>query len=242
MGHGTQFPEKLATGISGLDTITMGGIPKNRATLVAGSAGSAKTVFAAQFLVEGIKAGQNGVFVTFEEPPRKIRSNLLSFGWDVAAWEAEGKWLFVDASPDPREAPTVIGSFDMSGLAVQVADAVNEINAQRASMDSLGSIFGRFPDPPILRFELFRLSMALEEMGVTTAITAERLEEYGAIARHGVEEFVADNVIILRNILEEEKCRRTIQILKLRGTTHQKGEFPSPYFRTRALWYYPVGD
>jgi circadian clock protein KaiC len=62
-------------------------------------------------------------------------------------------------------------------------------------------------------------------MDVTAIITAERTEEYGDIARHGVEEFVTDNVLILRNVLEESKRRRTMEILKFRGTSHQKGEF-----------------
>ena len=61
---------------------------------------------------------------------------------------------------------------------------------------------------------------------MTAVITAERTEDYGAISRHGVEEFVADNVVLLRNVLEDEKRRRTIEILKFRGTDHQKGEFP----------------
>jgi circadian clock protein KaiC len=63
-------------------------------------------------------------------------------------------------------------------------------------------------------------------MGVTAVMTAERTEDYGPIARFGVEEFIADNVMVLRNVLEDEKRRRTIEILKFRGTDHQKGEFP----------------
>ena len=61
---------------------------------------------------------------------------------------------------------------------------------------------------------------------LTTIMTIERRSEYGEISRFGVEEFVADNVIILRNVLEEEKRRRTMEILKFRGTSHQKGEWP----------------
>jgi circadian clock protein KaiC len=63
-------------------------------------------------------------------------------------------------------------------------------------------------------------------MGVTAVMTAERTEDYGPIARFGVEEFIADNVMILRNVLGEERRRRTVEILKFRGTGHQKGEFP----------------
>ena len=78
----------------------------------------------------------------------------------------------------------------------------------------------------MLRGELFRIARALKEHGVTAVITAERTEDYGEVSRYGLEEFVADNVIILRNLLEDERRRRTIEILKFRGTAHQKGEFP----------------
>jgi circadian clock protein KaiC len=77
-----------------------------------------------------------------------------------------------------------------------------------------------------VRSELYRIASAIKQLGVTAIMTAERAHEYGDITRHGVEEFVADNVVILRNVLEEEKRRRTIEILKFRGTRHHKGEFP----------------
>src|SRR5206468_1639987 len=86
-------------------------------------------------------------------------------------------------------------------------------------------IFTQF-DAARIRHEIFRLTAALKEMGVTAVLTAERCDEEGDVARYGVEEFVADNVIILRNSLEQEKRRRTVEILKFRGTSHQKGQFP----------------
>jgi circadian clock protein KaiC len=94
------------------------------------------------------------------------------------------------------------------------------------SLDSLGAIFNQFSEVAMVRNELFRIASALKQMGVTAIMTAERTQEYGEIARYGVEEFVADNVIILRNVLDDEKRRRTVEILKFRGTPHQKGEFP----------------
>jgi circadian clock protein KaiC len=81
-------------------------------------------------------------------------------------------------------------------------------------------------DSAQVRSDLFRLATALRELEVTAIMTAERTQEYGEISRYGVEEFVADNVVILRNVLTDEKRRRTIEILKYRGTNHQKGEFP----------------
>src|SRR5215216_5047698 len=95
--------EKLPTGIASFDIIAKGGLPRNRTTLVSGTAGSGKTVFAVQFLSTGIQdAGENGVFVTFEESAADIRQNMRSFGWDLGAWEEEGRLAFVDASPDPE--------------------------------------------------------------------------------------------------------------------------------------------
>ena len=219
--------EKLQTGIEGFDLISKGGLPRGRTTLVAGTAGSAKTVLAVQFLAEGIrKAGENGVFVTFEESPADIRRNMLGLGWGISLWEKEGKLAFVDASPEPSDDAVFVGDYDMGALVARIEHAVNRVKAKRVSMDSLGAIFTQFSNTAMVRRELFRVAQALKKMNVTAILTAERNQEYGDIARYGVEEFVADNVIILRHVLEEEKRRRTVEILKFRGTDHQKGEFP----------------
>lgn len=219
--------EKLQTHIPGFDLIAEGGLPKGRTTLVSGTAGSAKTVLACQFLAAGLLHGEEaGVFVTFEEPPEDIRRNMQSLGWDLDRWEKEHKWAFVDASPDPSEEIIEAGSYDFGALLARVEHAVQKVGAKRVVMDSLGAIFTKFTDRATVRRELFRTAMALKQMEVTALLTAERIQEYGEIARFGVEEFVADNVIILRNALEGEKRRRTIEILKFRGTHHQKGEWP----------------
>lgn len=217
---------KLPTYIPGFDHVAGGGLPLGRTTLVCGSAGSAKTILAAQFLAEGIRrAGEAGVFVTFEESADDIRLNMRSLGWDVAAWEAEGKWAFVDASPQPEHEPLVVGEYDLGALLARMEFAVSRLGARRIVMDSLGAIFSQFTDSATVRRELFRISTALRRLGLTALLTAERTAEYGEIARFGVEEFVADNVIILRNVLDVEKRRRTIEILKFRGTPHRKGEY-----------------
>ena len=218
---------KLETGIPGFDLISKGGLPQGRTTLVSGTAGSAKTVLAVQFLAMGImEMDEHGVFITFEESPDDIRKNMKGFNWDISQWEAEGKWSFVDASPQADEETVISGSYDFGALLSRIEHAITRINAKRVSMDSLAAVFTQFTESGIVRRELFRIAVAIKQMGVTALMTAERTDEYGDIARYGVEEFVADNVIILRNSLEEEKRRRTIEILKFRGTTHQKGEFP----------------
>lgn len=217
---------KVSTGISTFDVIAKGGLPEHRTTLVSGTAGSGKTVFATQFLAAGIGEGANGVFVTFEESADDIRTNMRSFGWDLPKWEREGKLAFVDASPDPNTEIVESGPFELGALLARVEHAVKKVNAKRVSVDSLGAVFSQFSDQSVVRRELFRISAALKNMGVTAMMTAERIADYGPVARLGVEEFIADNVIILRNVLDDENRRRTIEILKFRGTDHQKGEFP----------------
>ena len=217
---------KLATGIPSFDVISKGGLPMHRTTLVSGTAGSGKTVFAVQFLAAGIAAGETGVFVTFEESAADIRQNMRSFGWDLEAWERAGKLAFVDASPSPEIEIIESGPFDLSALLARVQNAVKKVNAARVSVDSLGAMFSQFSDQSIVRREMFRIASALKTMNVTALLTAERTLDYGPIARFGVEEFIADNVMVLRNVLEDESRRRTIEILKFRGTDHQKGEYP----------------
>ena len=219
--------EKLETGISGFDLVANGGLPKGRTTLLAGTAGSGKTVFGVQFLAEGIKqAGDNAVFVTFEEKPEDIRQNMRSLGWDISRWEDEGKWAFVDVSPSPGREIILSGNYDFGALIARIEYAAKKVAAKRITLDSVSSIFGQFQEASVVRNELFRVAVALKNLEMTAIITGERTREYGEIARYGVEEFVADNVIIFRNVLQEEKRRRTLEILKFRGTSHQKGEFP----------------
>ena len=206
--------DKLRTGIASFDVIAKGGLPRNRTTLISGTAGSGKTVFAMQFLAEGIRgAEENGVFVTFEESAHDIRKNMGSFGWPLDEWERARKLMFVDASPDPEVEVIEAGSFDLGALLARVQNAVKKTNAKRVSVDSLGAIFSQFTDQSVVRRELFRIAWALKSMGVTAVLTAERVHEYGPVARYGIEEFIADNVIILRNVLEAENRRRTIEIL-----------------------------
>ena len=227
MKEGRARIQKIPTYIEGFDVMALGGLPEGRVTLLAGTAGSGKTVFATQFLVEGIKKeGTPGVFVTFEEPAEDIRSNMLAFGWDIAAWEAEGKWAFVDGAFRISEDSDVVGTYDLSGLIARVEHAVRRIGARRVALDSFSAILGQFPDISLTRAEMFRIATTLKDLGVTSVVTAERTGDYAEVTKSGVEEFVADNVVILRNVLEDEKRRRTLEILKFRGSGHQRGESP----------------
>ena len=223
LGEGVK---KIRTMIEGFDDISHGGVPLGRTTLVSGTSGTGKTLFAVQFLYKGItQFDEPGVFVTFEESPSDIIKNAQSFGWNLQDLIARGKLFILDASPDP-EGQEIVGNFDLSALIERLQYAISKYKAKRVSIDSITAIFQQYDAAGVVRREIFRLLARLKQIGVTTIITTERLEEYGAIATFGVEEFVSDNVAIVRNVLEGERRRRTMEILKLRGTTHMKGEYP----------------
>ncbi|WP_242041454.1 circadian clock protein KaiC [Leptolyngbya sp. FACHB-261] len=217
---------KIRTLIEGFDDISHGGLPVGRTTLVSGTSGTGKTQMAVQFIYNGIiHFDEPGIFVTFEESPADIIKNAYSFGWDLQKLIDDGKLFILDASPDP-EGQDIAGDFDLSALIERIQYAVRKYRAKRVSIDSVTAVFQQYDAAGVVRREIFRLVARLKQVGVTTIMSAERIEEYGPIARFGVEEFVSDNVLILRNALEGERRRRTIEILKLRGTTHMKGEFP----------------
>ncbi len=218
--------QKLRTMIEGFDDISQGGLPIGRTTLISGTSGTGKTLFSLQFLYNGIiYFDEPGVFVTFEETPQDIIKNTWGLGWDLQKTIDNGKLFILDASPDP-EGQEVVGNFDLSALIERLHYAITKYKAKRVSIDSITALFQQYEASSVVRREIFRLVARLKQIGVTTIMTTERTEEYGPVARFGVEEFVSDNVTIVRNVLEGERRRRTIEILKLRGSTHMKGEYP----------------
>lgn len=218
--------EKIPTGIEGFEHISLGGLVAGRTTLLVGTSGSGKTVFTVELLYRAItQFNRPGVFVTFEERPPDIVRNVQRLGWDLSELVDQGKLVLVDASYD-RSIVEEAGSYDLSGIISQIQYAVKSVGAQIVILDSLGALFHQFSNPAILRREIFRITDVLQELGVTSVMTSERLDEYGPISRHGIEEFVTDCVIVLRHVLTEEHVRRTIQIHKMRGTLHHDGQFP----------------
>ncbi len=222
----TKGVRKMRTAIEGFDEITHGGIPVGRTTLVSGTSGTGKTLLAVQFLYHGIKYfDYPGIFITFEESPQDIIQNAHSFGWNLESLVESGKLFILDASPDP-EGQEIVGNFDLSALIERIQYAIKKYKAKLVSIDSVTAVFQQYDAASVVRREIFRLVARLKQLKVTSIMTTERIEEYGPVARFGVEEFVSDNVVIVRNVLEGERRRRTIEILKLRGTTHMKGEYP----------------
>ena len=218
--------ERMPTGIPGFDEMSRGGLPLARASLVLGTTGSCKTLFACQCIFNGIKRFErNAVLVSFEETARSIIANVSSLGWNLQPEIDANRLLLIDSSPGSLSAQE-LGDFDLGGLLQQIRFGIQRVGAKLVVLDSLGTLFAQLSDDYMIRRELFRVSETLGALGITVIMTGERLHDYGLISRYGVEEFVSDCVVILRNVLDEEKTRRTIQILKMRGGNHFKGECP----------------
>jgi circadian clock protein KaiC len=233
---------KLATGITGFDHVAMGGLPAGRATVVAGQAGSAKTVFAGQFLAEGVRIGQAGVFVTLEEPASDLRTNLGTLGFDVPDWEAADQWRFVDASPVMRSTGGIT-PYSLETLAAQIGHAVDATGAERLVLDSLNAVLSLHDDVAVARQLLRSLIAMLRGMGLTIVLTVETPgDPGGGLSRYGIEEFVADSVVLLRNVREGTFRRRTVEVLKMRGAMHHKGDVPFTVVPGQGMVVLPVRE
>ncbi len=215
---------KCPTGIAGLDEVTGGGVPKGRPTLVVGGAGSGKTLLSMEFLINGAtKYNEPGVFVAFEETAEELSKNVASLGFDVQALVAKKK-LAVDYVYIERSEIEETGEYDLEGLFVRLGHAINSVGARRVVLDTIEVLFAGLPNPAILRAELRRLFRWLKTMGVTALITGERGDH--SLTRYGLEEYVADCVILLDHRVTDQLSTRRLRVVKYRGSAHGTNEYP----------------
>jgi circadian clock protein KaiC len=215
---------KAPTGISGLDEVTGGGLPRGRPTLVCGPAGCGKTLLAMEFLVRGItEFHEAGVFVAFEESTEDLIANVSSLGFDLAQLEADGQ-LVIDHVNVVGGQMEETGEWDLEGLFLRLGAAIDEVGAKRVVIDTIETLFGAFSNVAVLRSELSRLFGWLKDRGVTAVITGERGD--GTLTRHGIEEYVSDCVIVLDHRVTEQTSTRRLRILKYRGSLHGTNEYP----------------
>jgi len=216
--------EKCPTGIAGLDEITLGGLPRGRPTLVAGGAGSGKTLLALEFLVKGATLyNEPGVFMAFEETAPELAVNVESLGFDLPALIKKKK-LAVDYVCVERSEIEETGEYDLEGLFIRLAHAIDTTKAKRLVLDTLEVLFAGLPNEAILRAELRRLFRFIKEKGVTAVVTAERGVD--RFTRHGLEEYVADCVILLDHRVTEQISTRRLRVAKYRGSAHGTNEYP----------------
>jgi circadian clock protein KaiC len=217
--------EKSPTGITGLDEITGGGLPKGRPTLVVGKAGAGKTLLAMEFLVRGaVTYNEPGVFMSFEETADDLTKNVASLGYDLNDLQEKGL-LNIDHVIIERSQIEETGEYDLEALFIRLNYAIDSVGAKRVVLDTIESIFSGLADVAVLRAELRRLFLWLKEKGVTAIITGEA-GEGSSLTRHGLEEYVSDCVIALDHRVDEQISTRRLRVVKYRGSFHGTNEYP----------------
>jgi len=215
---------KGPTGIQGLDELTGGGLPQGRPTLLCGGAGCGKTLLAMEFLVRGgVDSGEPGVFMAFEESTEELAKNFASLGHDLKALVAQKK-LVLEFVHIERSDLKETGEYDLEGLFIRLGHAIDSIGAKRVVLDTVEALFSGLSNTAILRAELRRLFRWLKEKGLTAIITGERGET--SLTRYGLEEYVADCVILLDHRVDGQMATRRLRIVKYRGSTHGTSEYP----------------
>jgi len=209
--------ERVGTGITGLDNLLQGGFLKGSANMVSGTAGAGKTIFCLQFLLEGLKSGENCMFVSFEETPIDIKRDALVFGWDLEPYEKQGK-LFIDHRR-PLESENLL----------RFRTEISKYKITRVALDSTSVLSMACKTPYEIRQSLYSLVEILKKSEATSVFTTEVVYGKGdRISRFGVEEFLADSVIMLRSvgIGFDEKGMRSLQVIKARSTKHSEDAYP----------------
>ena len=222
--HDVDVLEKCPTGIRGLDEITKGGLPRGRPTLICGGAGSGKTLFAMEFLMRGARDyGEPGVFMTFEETPEDLAKNFISLGFDLPDMMSRGL-IATDHVYIERSEVEETGEYDLEGLFIRLGSAIDSIGAKRVVLDTIEALFSGLSNTAVLRAELRRLFHWLKDRGVTAIVTGESGDK--TLTRYGLEEYVADCVILLDFRIKEQISTRRLRIVKYRGSSHGSDEYP----------------
>ena len=215
---------KTPTGIIGLDEITGGGIPTGRPTLVCGAAGCGKTLLSLEFIIRGaMEFGEPGVFMAFEEKTDELAMNVVSLGFDLEKLQID-KVVKIDHVHIDKSEIEETGEYDLDGLFIRLAYAIDSIGAKRVVLDTIENLFSGLSNQAVLRAELRRLFGWLKQKGVTAIITGEQGE--GTLTRQGLEEYVSDCVILLQNRVVNQISTRLLRIIKYRGSLHGTNEYP----------------
>lgn len=229
--------DRSPTGIPGLDDLIEGGFPKSRTMLVAGACGTGKSIFSMQFLYNGVTQHQEpGVFVTFDESPENIRSDMLRFGWNLQELERHNLFAIVDGAsaragtPSSEHHALAPNQLDVTRVLTDVLGIARRIGAKRLVIDSIPALGFQLENENEIRRAILRVSQVLTKSGMTSIVTTELPESTGdepiRFSKYGVEEYVADGVILLNFLSMGQQAARTLYVRKMRGTKHSLETHP----------------
>jgi circadian clock protein KaiC len=236
--------EWVKTGIPGFDDLFEKGIPKGTSTLVAGGPGSGKTIFCLQTLNYGATHGEKCLYMTFEESPERLRNHMHDFGWKPE--ELEKKGLLVIKRYDPFETTRIVEALLEKAKKELLIEATPVLlpegfKPDRIAVDSLSSIaapfVGREENYRVYVEQLFRY---FEKLGATSFFITETEPEPTRLTRSGIEEFLADGVIVIYNIRKGDRRESAIEVLKIRGAKFEKRTVPMQIISGEGIVVYPT--
>lgn len=202
--------------ISEIDKLIMGGLEKGSVNFIAGAAGSGKSIFAAQFLVNGAKrCNEPGVYISFEEGKNSFYKHMNKFNWDLDGLEKQGLFYFIEYTPEQ-----VKKMLDEGGGTIE--SLINKKKISRLVIDSITSFGLLFKDELARKEAIIRLFELLRSWGITSIVIGEELESKIEQQEAGEFEFEADAVFLLYFLKERDIRKRAIEILKMRGTDQPK--------------------
>ncbi len=207
--------ERVPTGMENFDMLVGGGLLRDSINLVAGGAGSGKTIFAIQYLVNGIeKYNEPGMYITFEERKQRLYKDMLEFGWDLAKYEKEGMFVFLKYQPAQVKKVLVEGGGVIDTI-------INESNIKRLAIDSISSFTLLYADTLEKKQAALALFELISKWDITAVLTSEDItpDEDTIIASL---EFEVDGIILLYHLKKKGRRIRAIEILKMRGTHHSE--------------------
>lgn len=233
---------RIKTGIAGLDKLIDGGIPENSVVLLSGSAGTGKTIFSLQFLFEGARKKEKGLFISFEQSEKKIYDQATRFGWDL-----EKNTIKVVSLAD----------MDIINILEQIKNNIEKLNPKRMVIDSITfmslaaysikklvdlektNVAEIYEDREehdahniapqyeslVVRKLLVDFVRIMQNKGITTILTSEIPRESVWLSRDTFSEFASDGVILLKATSIGSEIHRTIEVVKMRNTKIKGGVY-----------------
>lgn len=214
--------DRILTGVTGMDVLLGGGLPKGRTILVSGSCGTGKTIFVSHFIEEGVKQNEKCVYVTFEQMKEKLGEDLIEIGIDFAEMERDGKLTVVGGPVGHIKYFKEKTKANMFDIANEIKEVIEEKKATRVVIDSVNLFTMLFENDMERRKAMAELTSMLEKLNCTTLLTCEVREGTRDISWYGFEEFVVDGVIALYRILFGNSFERAVSVVKMRGIQHNQ--------------------
>lgn len=230
---------RLSTSVPGLDNLLLGGIPRGRTTLITGRSGTGKSVMSLQMAASLAQQGMTTILLAVEESPADLRQTGDSLGLDLSGLEQAGALVITDVNRPEDGAVVASGEYDVFGLVHRIESLVAAHGASALVLDSATALFSPRPSDERMRQHFFHLISAFRRLNLTSIVIAEARQDYGALTTLGVEDFVCDLTIVLRNIMDGGRRRRSIEVNKYRRSGHFKGEYPCT-ITTKGLAVFPV--